>query len=185
MVYFNSCFLAIIVDRQKSIFYLLLYVLTNFKQYKIKCCFNFWGFCAISHRCPSDVQVILGNGEAEGDAASVIGFKALYKVKYYYMPSQFGILSHWKSPMLSVLRRLRSTLLILLLARLICNPFRMCSTLMVQLDGLQSPFQPKWVCHSQRCHHRAVAFTSITWPLCSIFSNIETFSPAFALFCNW
>lgn len=70
VAYFNNYFLAIIVGRQKSIFYLLLYVLKFLKNIKLKYCFSFWGFCAISHLCPSDVKVILGNGEAEGAAAS-------------------------------------------------------------------------------------------------------------------
>lgn len=130
VAYFNSYFLAIIVGRQKSIFYLLVYVLTNFKKYKIKMLLQLLRILCRFPPLPIWRAGDFGEwgGRRGWSQCEFLGFRAVYKVKYYCMPSQSGILSHWKSPMLSVLRRLRSTLLILLLAGLICNPFRMCST---------------------------------------------------------
>lgn len=144
----------------------------------LKCCFDFWRFftCfnnATSHLCLSDIQEILWNLQAIGDAHRLEGgflswclpeaaplwletnaavslqalhvfylllykkcfeslaFQALSEMKYYCVP--FTILNslplkYCKSAMLNVLRRLRSSFLILHLAELICNPFRVWPT---------------------------------------------------------
>lgn len=84
LAYFISYFLAFIVVRQKSIFYLLLDVLTNFKIYKIKVLLQLLRILCRFPPLPIRHEGDFGEwgGRRSCSHCELLGFKALYKVKY-------------------------------------------------------------------------------------------------------